>query len=331
MFDPLLDLHPLLLPHIPLAAAARGEIHLGGGEFKRLTPVERQFAAAADGRLTLRELLRRHPETEAVASEFPYVLWWPRPTSEPPAAPPSAETDALIITAYPRDLVFSLGGFLTRKGRTSRFAHLAVFSSQTLRRSDLFRSAPELEAVRRDEDNLVSRLLGVETDFLEFPDFGKRRASAQTGPSEESLRRSLSAALEHRIQSLRPAAVYGPAGIGESPDHQMVASLLMEFDASLRFPSVKFHLYENFPHCACYQSVDSFVTRLSDTVSRWSARFEDIGEGLEEKRLLCSVLRASSKPPPFSIISAVAERNARLAGAGRNATRAAERFWTLGE
>ncbi len=329
MSDPLLDLHPLLLPHLPLASVRRGEIHLGGGEFKRLTPAERQFAAVADGRQALRQILPQHPEVAAVAPTFPYVLWWPRPSEPLPAARTSDRADLLVITAYPRDLVFSLGGFLSRQRRSACCAHLAVFSNQTLRRSELFRSASELEAVRRDEDNLVSRLLGVETDFLEYPDAGKRRAAGRRGQSEEGLKRSLAAALAHRIQALRPAAVFGPAGIGESPDHQLLAGILMEFHIRRQFPAVEFHLYENFPHCTCYQSVDSFMTRLSDTVARWSARFEDMSDTLSEKQLLCSILRASSQPPPFSIFAAVADRNARLARTERNAPRAAERFWTL--
>ena len=46
MSDPLLDLHPLLLPHLPLASVRRGEIHLGGGEFKRLTPAGTAYGHA---------------------------------------------------------------------------------------------------------------------------------------------------------------------------------------------------------------------------------------------------------------------------------------------
>jgi LmbE family N-acetylglucosaminyl deacetylase len=323
----MLSAYPRRLPHVSIET---GRLFFGGLEDTGAGEAEREFLALADGRTSFGDLLARHPHLLAAAAMTRYAVWLSSPLA--PLPRPAAGQHGLILASHPGDAELSMGGFLLRHRGTDRFTQLVCFSRQLETRApEAFPSRREVTAIRRDESHLAAAILGIETRYLDLPEYVMRHAPREAErlvlPPEE-IEAAVRLALYDAIAELAPTHLYAPAAVGGHPDQRMIFDAVLELYEADYFPGLSVHLYENFPLSASYLHVDDFLSRFEGSYLEPVPWCEDSTGVLAEKLTLLEVFRSRLDLGHRQLLLEVSRRSARLE---RRAAAAAERFWTLRE
>jgi LmbE family N-acetylglucosaminyl deacetylase len=328
----LLSAYPCRLPHVGIDG---GELFFGRRKDDLAGDAEREFLELADGRTSFGEILGRRPHLMMAAGMSRHAVWLSASLEPGPAA---AGPLCLLLGAHPGDVELSMAGLILRRGRrglrgeeAARFVHLCCFSRQIETQvPDAFGSPLELTAIRRDESHLADAVLGIETRYLDLPEYVLRQTHEDRArlilPPDE-MEAALRIALHEILAELAPEQVYAPAAVGDHPDQRMIFDAVLELYEQESFPGVSYHLYENFPLSASYLNVDGFLSRFEGSYLGLDPWFEEVGGILAEKLTLAEIFRSRLDLACRPLLFEVAARNARLArladGAG------SERFWTL--
>lgn len=321
--------HPLLLPQFIVKDDA---VTFGLTRLKDATPHERRFANRCDGVTPFREIVAENRLVGGIAATAPYLTWLQEPLDSVPGA--TSGEKWLVISPHPDDAEVSMGGTILNKSASTQITNLVVFShlAHTLYMQSFGRPV-EVTATRKDEALLAGQIMGCDTQFLEFPEFGLREAlipAKDLEDREQELREHVKFRLYKWIEEHRPDQVFAPASVGDHPDHRMIFDLILQFVDEDFFPETTFHFYEDFPYAAAYQQVDDFLSRFEHSyldVEPWA---EDISAALETKQTLGDIYRTQFRRGLARTLEEMAARTAAMTSPKEAPVKAAERFWRVG-
>jgi len=319
--------YPMRLPHFVFRD---GELCFGAQPLRAATEDEAAFAAECDGKTLFRDLMARYPGATGFAASAPYLTWFPKPIGQENSQ--SGGEHWLVIAPHPDDAELSMGGTLLNRPPDTRVTQAVCFSYavHTIFPAS-FASPAEVSAIRQDEGALAALASGAEAEFFGYPEFKLRETILGENhllDNEVVIKAALKLRIIASIDRAAPTQVFAPASIGNHPDHRMIFDIIVELVDEDRFPTITFHLYEDFPYCASYQAVDDFLSRFEHSyldVKTWHNPITDV---LSEKTAVADIYRTQFRRSLDTHLVAVAERVA-LTGP-RDESTAAERFWTLG-
>lgn len=326
-----LETYPVVLPQFIIRdqSVRFGDVHVSDCD-----PQEERFARRCDGQTPFREVVAQDRLVGGIAATAPYLAWLRQSLAHEDAGAPAQGAHWLLISPHPDDAELSMGGLLLKHRGRVQATNLVCFSQlgHTIFPNAFVKPA-EVTAVRRDEALLAAAVLGMETQFLEFPEYGLREAlipAKQFDEREDELREQLKLRLFAAISNAQPTKVFAPASVGDNPDHRLVFDIILEFVDEDLFPDLEVHFYEDFPYAAAYEDVDDFLSRFEHSYLDVEAWSEDINDVLEEKGILCDIYRTQFRRGLNKSLEKVAHRTGALLDSGAESPAATERFWTAG-
>lgn len=299
---------PLLLPHVTLNGDG---LCLGDEPVCELNEEQMAVCLMSDGRNSRAQIHARYPDVELPPAALEYFVALP----DGKGLPSPAESDrATFLVLSPQAHVgfMSLGGSMA-KWANGRVIHLTCFAGADANRlPEAFKSSVELAAIQRDEAEICAVLCGCETEHLGYPSLTVGDSSPER---QRLIARALKAHLFQRLNDLRPQRVFAPAGLGESPDHDAVHRITLDFFKQNHFPEVEFFLYEDFPSCLDYSEIDGFLSRVDNRFVRLEDHFEDVTGQMDLKDELFAVFKSLWDMESRSTVRHVLRRNVTAARA----------------
>ena len=245
-----------------------------------------------------------------------------------------SEGTSLFLSPHLDDVAFSCGATLAKRARRGRTVLATLFTASVAAPKGFAlacqtdKGLPEdadYMAIRRTEDAMAARILGVESvrhmPFVEAPHRGYAAAAELFAPPHEAddVWRSLRGAIDVLLRELTPARTYVPQAIGGHVDH---VQLVRAFVACAFAGEV--HWYRDTPYVI--HDPGARACELVPTVG------EERAEHLEEPDLLrkVSACAAYATQVPFQFGTEAALRDALFALGRRDAfpdAGFAERTW----
>ena len=242
--------YPLLLPHHTLADGRMRSVD--GAEFA-LPAALAKALRQCDGQRTLAEIARQSGAARAdliKAQDDGLLLAWRLPV---PADPPmlTHSPHAIIVSPHPDDAALSCGGRML--GDQSVLV-VNVFTRSAWWRFPDLADVDRIQACRRAEEQLVSRLSGCPQQALDLPEAllrghamadvftaiaGARDAEVSTRITDEVAKLAHDHPLAHW---------YLPLGIGDHIDHRIVRDAARAALAGVK--PTHLHFYEDLPYAA---------------------------------------------------------------------------------
>ena len=172
---------------------------------------------------------------------------------------PTAERSIVVLSPHLDDAVWSLGGLLNELVRTGyRVEVITVFSQSTFVYDELI-SSEEATALRKSENILALRKVGVHREHcLDIPEGVLRdRALDSIFDAAYALPAHLAQIIGGRLEQLIPqnALVLAPSGFGEHMDHIALRDLVAELPYTVIY-------YEDMPYAARTTRVDGALSYL---------------------------------------------------------------------
>lgn len=325
--------YPVMLPHF---FVADGGLYFGDSYLRTMDPDEAEFATLCDGRKTFREIISQMESAAGRAATAPYLTW----LSEPLGAAPVREAPLdggrwLVLSPHPDDAELSIGGTLFARPEGVDAVNVICFSDLLYTQfSQAFSQSFAVNAIRRDEALLAGAAMGVEVEFLGFPELAYRQAMTTEDAfldTEKEIRQALKLRLLHVIRKHRPTHVFAPAGIGDHGDHRMIFDCVIEFVDDDIFPETTFHLFEDFPYSASQQAVDDFLSRFEYSYLDVVTHFQDTSAFAARKAAVTDIYRSQFRRGITDHVLRAGTRTAAMAAKGAPEPKAsAERYWTIG-
>jgi LmbE family N-acetylglucosaminyl deacetylase len=225
--------------------------------------------ALCDGRRTLAEVARTAGVAKADlirAQDDGLILIWRSPV--PAEAPRQAHHSlhSIIVAPHPDDAALSCGGRML--GDHSVLV-LNVFSRSTWWR---FPHGPQdadrVQACRRAEEDLVSRLSGAFVRPLDLPEAVLRGHAfadvftAAPGDRDAAVTAAIAAAVTALAREHPLAHWFLPLGVGEHIDHRIVRDAACAALRRLECKPTHLHFYEDLPYAAKLGPAADFADRL---------------------------------------------------------------------
>lgn len=251
--------YPVLLPHHRLTAGgvvSPGQGGAGGDGAPReraLPPRWAQALALCDGTRKASDVARRSGVSAAdliAMHDQGLIVLWRGPV---PPAPPKLEHQphAILLSPHPDDAALSCGGRML--GDCSCLVVNVFSKTSWWRFAPAPDNLPEVQATRRAEEELVSRLAGVPVLNLDLPEALLRGHAMDSVFSAEADDRDADAiaavaAAVDRLQKEHPLAHWFlPHGWGNHIDHRIVRDAALERLLG-KVRDSHLHLYEDLPY-----------------------------------------------------------------------------------
>jgi len=257
--------YPVLLPHHAVNDAGIASVN---GESRALPSTMRKALSLCDGGRSLAEVARQAGVAKADlirAQDEGLLIVWRSPV---PADVPQSQhpPHSIIVSPHLDDAALCCGG---RMLGDEAVRVVNVFSRGAWWR---FAFTPEdaecVEACRRAEEALVSRLSGATTTDLRLPEAllrGHAMAdvfTATPGTRDDEVSAAISRAIATMAREHRLTHWYVPLGVGDHIDHRIVRDAAAAALRTANVPPTHLHYYEDLPYAAKLGPEADFAKRL---------------------------------------------------------------------
>lgn len=268
-----------------------------------------------DGHKTVADLERVYPGARERVLQWhdAFVLELIPPLQKP------ISPHLVVIEPHMDDAVLSAGGRLLHLRGRQRITIVSVVKwsnfTSFLKMKREFLNVAEITNLRQQETALVAKMLGAETDCLDWWDAPLRFWPAErwSGDTIERFnanpdafvgmppnRRDIAALaeqLKQHLSRLEPDELWIPMGLGNHVDHCTTRSacLRMLADARGQFAHVPVTMYEDLPYALSPRHATRLESALTSAETRLTRGQEDITDVFQEKLRLISVYASQFK------------------------------------
>jgi hypothetical protein len=301
------EIYPLLLPHVTIL---KKELFIGTEKIRSVTSEEESICLLCNGVTPLSDILANEISLNLIAELSPFIIELPFPLVQD--AQQNKTQRVLVISPNPQTGYLSVGG-ICLKWQDKEIKHLICFADTADGvHNGLFPNADEISAIRYDEAEICAGLCNCSNEFLNYPDFSRRKIQWQTG-SQADLPSDLAAALKlaiyNTISNFKPDVILAPAGIGNHPDNLILHNIMVDFFKRDYFPGIDFFLYQDFPYAVAYNMVDDFLWKIENSFVKINDHFEDVTEQMSTKNILYDIYFSAFLPVNRSLVSHIVKRN----------------------